>query len=89
MKEGGESTKSNHVEHPIDNSNSPPIQRTVKGRVYGRLPTTDRDSRTKRIANKHPHPTNYTTLYMRMAYINSTPYVTFLQPSHSQRPAIY
>ena len=78
MEEGGESTESNHVEHPIDNSDSPPIQRTVEGRVYGRLPTMDRDPRTKRIANKYLYPANYTTLYMRMAYTNSTLYTTLL-----------
>ena len=78
MEEGGESAESNHVEHPMDDSDSPPIQRTVEGRVYSRLPTTDRDFRTKCIANKYPYPTNYTTLYMRMAYINSTLYITLL-----------
>ena len=78
MEEGGESTESNHVEHPIDDSDSPPIQRTVKGRVYSRLFTIDRDPRTKYIANKYPCPANYTTLYMRMAYINSTPCATLL-----------
>ena len=78
MEEGGESAESNHVEHPIDDSNSPFIQRTVEGRVYSRLFTIDRDPRTKCIANKYPYPANYTTLYMRMAYINSTPYITLL-----------
>ena len=83
MEEGGESVKSNHVEHPIDDSDSPPIQRTVEGRVYSRLSTTDRDPRTKCMASKHPRPINYTTLYVRMAYINSTPYITLLQLLYS------
>ena len=78
MEEGGESAESNHIEHPIDNSDSPPIQRTVKGRVYSCLPTIDRGLRTKYIANKYPYPTNYTTLYVQMAYINSTLYTTLL-----------
>ena len=78
MEEGGKSAKSNHVEHPIDDSNSPPIQRTVEGRVYGHFFTMDRDPRTKYIANKYLCPINYTTLYMRMAYINSTLCTTFL-----------
>ena len=78
MEEGGESAESNHIKHPIDDSDSPPIQRTVKGRVYSRLFTTDRDPRTKYIVNKHPCPANYTILYMRMAYINSTPCATLL-----------
>ena len=78
MEEGGKSAKNNRMEYPIDNSNSPPIQKTVKGKVYSRLFTTDRDLRTKYIANKYLCPINYTILYMRMAYINSTPCVTFL-----------
>ena len=78
MKEGGENTESNHVEHPIDNSDSPSIQRIVEGRVYSRLFTIDRDLRTKRIVNKYPYPVNYTTLYVRMAYTNSTLCTTLL-----------
>ena len=78
MEKSGESAESNHVKHPIDDSDSPPIQRIVEGRVYGRLFTIDRDPRTKYIASKHPYPTNYTILYVRMAYINSTPYTTLL-----------
>ena len=78
MEEDGKSAESNHMEHPIDDSDSPPIQRTVKGRVYSRLLITDRDPRTKYIANKYLYPINYTTLYVRMAYINSTLYATLL-----------
>ena len=78
MEEGSESIESNHVKHPIDDSNSPSIQRTVKGRVYSCLPTIDRDLRTKYIVNKHPYPTIYTILYVRTAYINSTLYTTLL-----------
>ena len=78
MEKGGKSAESNHMEHPIDNSDSPSIQRTVKGKVYGRLPTTDRDPRTKSIVSKYPCPANYTILYMRMAYINNTPCTTLL-----------
>ena len=78
MEEGGKSAKSNHVKHPIDDSNSPTIQRTVEGRVYSRLFTIDRDFRTKYIVNKYLYFINYTILYMQMAYINSTLYITFL-----------
>ena len=78
IEKGGKSAESNHTEHPMDNSDSPPIQRTVEGRVYSRLFTTDRDLRTKYIVNKYLYPTNYITLYVRMAYINSTLYITFL-----------
>ena len=83
MEKGGESAESNHMKHPMDDSDFPPIQKTVEDRVYGRLPTTDRDPRTKYIANKYLCPINYTILYMRMAYINSTPYATLLQPPYS------
>ena len=78
MEKGGESAESNHIKHPIDNSDSPPIQRTVKGRVYSHLFTINRDPRTKYIANKHLYPINYTILYMRIAYINNTLYTTLL-----------
>ena len=78
MEKGGESAESNHVEHPIDDSDSPPIQRTVEGRVYGRLFTINRGLRIKYMASKYLYPTNYTTLYMQMAYINSTLCVTLL-----------
>ena len=78
MEEGGKSVESNHIEHPMDDSNSPSIQRTVEGRVYSCLFIMDRDSRTKCIANKYLYPINYTTLYVQMAYINSTLYITLL-----------
>ena len=78
MEEGGKSAESNHVEHPIDDSDSPPIQRTVEGRVYGRLPTMDKDPRTKYIANKYPRPANYTILYIWIVYTNSTLCITLL-----------
>ena len=78
MEEGGKSAKSNHVEHLIDDSDSPHIQRTVEGRVYSRLFIIDRDFRTKCIANKYLYPANYTTLYVRMAYTNSIIYTTLL-----------
>ena len=78
MEEGGKSAESNHVEHPMDDSDSPPIQRTVEGRVYSCLPTMDRDSRIKCIASKYLYSANYTTLYVQMAYTNSTPCTTLL-----------
>ena len=67
----------------MDDSDSPPIRRTVEGRVYGRLFTMDRDPRTKRMVSKYPCPTNYTTLYIWMAYTNSTLYTTLLQLPYS------
>ena len=78
MEEGGESAESNHVEHPIDDSDSPPIQRTVEGRVYSCLFIIDRDPRTKRIASKYLYLINYTILYIWMAYTNSILYTTLL-----------
>ena len=78
MEKGGESAESNHVKHPMDNSDSPPIQRIVESRVYSRLFTIDRDPRIKRIASKYLYPANYTILYVRMAYINSILCATLL-----------
>src|SRR5271170_4090114 len=88
LEEGRESAENNYVEHPIVEADSPPIGRTDEGRIYGRLPTTDRGPRTKRMACKHPRPEYYTTLYLRMAYTVSTPRNTFLQLPHGKRPAI-
>jgi hypothetical protein len=88
LGKGGEITGSNYVEHPIVNTDSPPLQRTDEGRIYGRLPTTDRGPRTKRIASKHLYPKYYTTLYVRMAYTVYTLYNTLLQLPHGKRPAI-
>ena len=64
IEEGGESVESNYIEYPIDNSNSPLIQKIVEGKVYSRLFTINRDFRTKYIANKYLYPINYTILYM-------------------------
>ena len=88
LEEGGESTESNYVEYSIVNTDSPPIRRTDEGRVYGRLPTTDRGPRTKRMASEHLCPKYYTTLYVRMAYTVSAPRDTLLQPLHGKSPAI-
>ena len=69
-------------------ANSPPIRRTDKGRIYGRISTTDRDPRAKRIASKHLYAKYYTILHLRIAYIVSTPYNTILQLLYGKRPAI-
>ena len=88
LEEGRESAKSNYVEHPMVEADSPPIRRTDEGRIYGCISTTDRDPRAKRMASKHPCAKYYTTLYLRMAYTVSTPYNTILQSLHRKRPAI-
>ena len=85
LEEGRKSTKSNHVEHPMVEGDSPPIRRTDKGRIYGRIPTTDRP---KRIASKHPRPKYYAILYLRIAYTVSTPCTTLLQLQYGKRLAI-
>jgi len=56
LEGGGESADSNYVEHPMDDTDSPPIRRTDEGRIYGRLPTTYRGPRTKHMASKHTCP---------------------------------
>ena len=75
------------MEHPMVNANSPPIRRTNKGRIYSRLPTTDRGLRPKYIAYKHLRAKYYTLMYMRVAYTVSTPYTTILQLPLSKGPA--
>jgi hypothetical protein len=89
IEEGRESIESNYVGHPIVKADSPPIQRIDKGGSYGRLPSTDRGPRTKRMASKHPHPKYYTILYLRVAYIVSSLRFTLLQPPYKKRPDIY
>jgi hypothetical protein len=78
LEEGCESVKSSYVEHPIVKGDFPPIRRIDEGRIYGSVSTTDRDPRPKRIASKHLYPKYYTILYLRIAYIISTLYITLL-----------
>ena len=78
LGKGRESIESNYVEYPIGEGDFPPIQRIDEGRIYGRFSTTDGGPRPKRIASKHLYPKYYATLYLRMAYIVSTPRTTLL-----------
>ena len=78
LKEGHESAKSNHMEHPIVEGNSPPIQKTDEGRIYSCIFTLDGDPRAKHIASKHLYAKYYTILLLRIAYAVSTPYNTIL-----------
>jgi hypothetical protein len=78
LGKGRKSTKSNYVEHPIGEGDSPPIRRTDEGRIYGRFPTTDGGLRPKRMASEHLYPKYHAILYLRIAYIVSTPRTTFL-----------
>ena len=80
LEEGRESAKSNHVEHPIVEGDSPPIQRTDEGRIHSCIFTSDGDPRAKRIASKHLYAKYYTTLLLQVAYTVSTPCNTLLQP---------
>ena len=89
LEKGRESTKSNYVEHPIGEGDSPPVQKTDEGRIYSRFSTTDGGPRPKRMASKHPCPKYHATLYLRMAYIVSTLlYTTLLQLLYGKRSAI-
>ena len=74
----GKDHKNNYMEYPIVKSDSPPIQKTDKGRIYSRIPTIDKGPRPKCMASKHPYPKYYATLYLRMAHTVSTPYTTLL-----------
>ena len=64
IEEGRKSVKSNYIEHPIGEADFPPIRRIDEGRIYGRIFTTDRDSRAKRIASKYLYTKYYTILYL-------------------------
>ena len=66
------------MEHPIVKGDSPPIQRTDEGRIYSRISTTDGGLRPKCMASKYLYPKYHATLYLRIAYIVSTPYTTLL-----------
>ena len=72
------------MEHPIVDTDSPPIQRTNEGRIYNCLPTMDGGPRPKCMARKHLRPKYHTLMYMRIAYSVSTPYTTILQPPLSK-----
>ena len=88
LGKGRESTESNYVEHPMVEGDSPPIRRTDESRIHGRIPTTDRGPRPKRMASKHPRPKYHATLYLRMAYTVSTLCTTLLQQPYGKRSAI-
>ena len=78
LGKGCKSKKSNYMEYPIVEGDSPPIQRTDKGRIYSRIPTMDGGPRPKCMASKYPYPKYYAILYLRMAYTVNTPYTTLL-----------
>ena len=84
MEGGSENIRRSYMEYPIVNTNSPPIRRTNKGRIYSSLPTADGGPRPKRMACKHLCPKYHTLMYMRMAYSVSTLYTTILQPPLSK-----
>jgi hypothetical protein len=64
LEEGHKSIKSNYIEYPIVEANSPPIQRTDEGRIYSCIFTIDRDPRAKYMASKHLCAKYYTILYL-------------------------
>ena len=87
IERGSKSTKRSHMEHPMVDADSPPIQRTNEGRIYSYLFTIDGGPRPKRMAYKHPRPKYHTLMHMWMAYSVSTPYTTILQLPLSKGPA--
>ena len=89
LEEGRESAKSNHIEHPMVEGNSPPIQRTDKGRIHSCISTLDRDPRAKCIASKYPYAKYYTILLLWIVYAVSMLLNTILQLPYKERPAIY
>ena len=87
MEKGSKSIRRSHMEHPIVDADSPPIQRTNEGRIYSCLPTTDGGLRPKCMVRKQLRPKYHTLMHMRMACSVSTPYTTILQPLLSKGPA--
>ena len=87
MERGSESTRRSHMEHPMVDADSPPIQRINEGRIYSCFLTIDKSPRPKCMAYKHLCPKYYTLMHMRMAYSVSTLYTTILQPLLSKGPA--
>ena len=77
-RESIKSTKSDYVKHSMVKGDSPPIRRIDEGRIHGRVPTTDGGPRPKYVASEHLCPKYHAILYLRMAYIVSTPYTTLL-----------
>ena len=76
---GSENIRRSYIEHPIGDTDSPPIRRTNEGGIYSRVPTTDGGPRPKYIARKYLYPKYYTLIYVRMIYSVSTLYTTILQ----------
>ena len=64
LEEGRESAKSNYIEHPMVKGDSPPIQRTDKGRIHSCIFTLDGDPRAKCMISKHPYAKYYTILLL-------------------------
>ena len=89
LEEGRKSTKSNYIKHPIVKSDSPPIQKIDKGRIYSYIFTLNGDFRAKYMASKYLYTKYYTILLLRMAHAVSTLYNTILQLLYRKRLAIH
>ena len=74
----GKDHKNNYMEYPIVKSDSPPIQKTDKGRIYSRIPTMDGGPRPKYIASKYLYPKHHAILHLWMAYTVNMLYITLL-----------
>ena len=64
LKEGRENTKSNYIEYPIVKGDSPPIQKTDKGKIHSYIFTLNRDFRAKYMASKYLCTKYYTILLL-------------------------
>ena len=87
MERGSKSTRRSHMEHPIVDADSPPIQKTNEGRIYSCFFTMNGGLRPKCMAYKYLRPKYYTLMHMRIVYLVSTLYTTILQPPLSKGPA--
>ena len=88
LERGNKNTRHSHLEHPINNTNNPLIQKTDKGRIYSCVFIINKGYRPKCMANKHPCPKYYTAIYIWIVYIVSTPCTAFLQLLLSKKSTI-
>ena len=64
LKGNSKDMRHSHLEHPIDDTNNPPIQRTDKGRIYNCIFIIDRDYRPKCMASKYLYFKYYIAMHM-------------------------
>ena len=64
LGKGYKSKKSNYIKYFIVKGDSPPIQRTDKGRIYSCIFTMDKSPRPKYITSKYLYSKYHATLHL-------------------------